>query len=107
MTDKELIKQELDTKNLKDFKAVLTTPEGRRFFYWLKDRCGENNTSFTGNSTTFFNEGQRNIALILDACCKAIGMDGVDLMHQAEKEYIILQMEIAEDIRRKQKQGGK
>ena len=62
------------------------------------EKCGQNRTSFTGNSDTFRREGERNIALTLEALCKTIGIEGVDLMHKAEKEYIILQMNILNEL---------
>ena len=54
-------------------KFQMSTPAGRRFMWRLLEKTGMYRTSFTGNSTTFFNEGQRNIglmmnALILQAC---------------------------------------
>ncbi|MEX8508461.1 MAG: endopeptidase [Leptothrix ochracea] len=48
-----------------DFKWIVSNKRGRRFAYRLLDRCGVFRSSFTGNSTTFFNEGQRNIGLHL------------------------------------------
>jgi len=59
-------REELDRHNeMKDLKAVLTTGPGRRVLWRLLCHCGMFKTSFTGNSTTFFNEGQRNIGLFL------------------------------------------
>jgi hypothetical protein len=52
--------QELD-----DIKLLLKQPEGIRFFKRLLERCHVFRTSFTGNSFTFFNEGERNIGLFL------------------------------------------
>lgn len=56
-----------------DMKTIMSTPVGRRFMWNLLAKAGVYRTSFTGNSTTFFNEGQRNIGLmyqsqILEAC---------------------------------------
>lgn len=103
---KELIKEQLDKKNLEDLKTVLSTKEGRRFFSWLLLECGRDVQDFKGNGRDIFLAGMRNVAMILVAVCKALDLAGVDLMHLAEREYIILQKQIAEDIRQKQK-GGK
>lgn len=46
---------------------VMSQPQGRLFIWTLADMCGESRTSFTGNSGTFFNEGQRNVWLRLKA----------------------------------------
>lgn len=48
-----------------DLKWVMSNKRGRRFVWRLMERTGIYRTSFTGNSTTFFNEGQRNIGLML------------------------------------------
>ncbi|NDF13319.1 MAG: endopeptidase [Proteobacteria bacterium] len=50
-----------------DLKWVMSNKRGRRFVWRLLDRAGIYRSSFTGNSTTFFNEGQRNIGLMLVA----------------------------------------
>lgn len=81
--------EKIDLQNLLDLKAVMKTPEGRRFFQWLVMRCGQDATSFTRDSRTYFNEGMRNVALILEGSMKALGLDGVDLLHKAEREYIV------------------
>lgn len=64
--------KEADTKEkrasereLKDFRAVMETAPGRRLIANMLDFCGFQKSSFTGNSTTFFNEGKREVALEL------------------------------------------
>ena len=52
---------------LDDVRFVMNAPQGRRFMNRLIEFCGVNRSSFTGNSTTFFNEGQRNVGLMLFA----------------------------------------
>lgn len=107
MTDeqiKQLITVELDKQNLKDIKEVMETPQGRRFFCWLIMQCGQNATSFTRDSRTYFNEGMRNVALILQGSMKALGLEGVDQMHTAEREYIVYQDKLKQEIRTKQGQ---
>jgi len=77
-----------------DLLFILNTPQGRRFFYSLLKKCGYEATSFTGNSTTFFNEGQRNIALLLLQEVSKLGNTGIELKHIAEKEYLFNQQDI-------------
>ncbi len=48
---------------LADIKRILDTDFGRRFVWRLLGLAGVFQTSFTGNSTTFFNEGKRDIGL--------------------------------------------
>lgn len=52
-------------KELDDIRFILSTPQGRRVYWRLLSQFGIFKTSFTGNSTTFFNEGQRNAGLFL------------------------------------------
>ena len=47
-----------------DFEWLMNDIRGRRFMWRLLSVSGVFTTSFTGNSTTFFNEGQRNIGLM-------------------------------------------
>jgi hypothetical protein len=48
-----------------DLKTILATAGGRRVIWWILEECGVYRTSFTGNSHTFFNEGKRQIGLML------------------------------------------
>ena len=50
---------------LDDMAALLATKGGRRIIWRYLDKCGVFRTSMTGNSQTFFNEGMRNIGLML------------------------------------------
>lgn len=95
---KEQVLIKLDEQNLLDLKAVMSTVEGRRFFSWMQMKCGQDCTSFTRDSRTYFNEGMRNIALLLKSCTNALGLDGVDLAQKAEREYVIYQEELKQEI---------
>jgi len=48
---------------LEDVKAFMSTEVGRRFVARLMDIAGIHRCSFTGNSTTFFNEGKREVGI--------------------------------------------
>jgi hypothetical protein len=94
-----LRKQELD-----DLQYVLNTPAGRRFFIRLLEKTGYNSSSFTGNSTTFFNEGKREIALLLLKDISVLGFIGLELKQAAEKEYLSNQLEL-ESLAKQQVKG--
>jgi len=49
----------------RDLALLLELPAGRNVLFWLLSQCGIYQTCFTGNSTTFFAEGQRSIGLRL------------------------------------------
>lgn len=70
------IKQERE-KELNDIKFILSTPQGLRFFQRFCEDGHIFKTSMTGNSYTYFNEGERNFALryfgdIVEACPEMI-----------------------------------
>lgn len=47
-----------------DLRSVMGTLAGRRFLWHiLDDLCQLHGGSFTGNSTTFYNEGRRSVAI--------------------------------------------
>ena len=52
-----------NNQELLDMRFILSTQQGRRFVWKNLTRAGIFQTSFTGNSTTFFNEGKRDIGL--------------------------------------------
>jgi hypothetical protein len=52
-------------RELDDLRRLMDTDYGRRHVWLQLCRCKIFETSFTGNNTTFFNEGQRNIGLML------------------------------------------
>lgn len=58
--------REINRKNeLNDVKKIMKTEQGRRFIYRILEQTGMFTTSFTGNSATYFKEGERNIGLWL------------------------------------------
>lgn len=52
-------------QEIEDFKWLMAHKQGRRLMSRLLASTGVFRTSMTGNSQTFFNEGQRNIGLML------------------------------------------
>lgn len=50
-------------QELKDLKDALENPSVQRVMWRFLSKAGLFSTSFTGNSTTFFNEGQRSFGL--------------------------------------------
>ena len=82
------------------YTKYLTGP----FFSWLLEKCGRDSQDFKGNSRDVFTAGMRNTAVMLIATAKHLGMDGLDLIHKAEREYVQLQFNILNDL--KHKTGG-
>jgi hypothetical protein len=69
LADKETVRKKgLDERlarrtELADVHALLSQRAGRRFVWRLLSECGVFKSSFTGNNSTFFNEGRRDIGL--------------------------------------------
>jgi hypothetical protein len=50
-------------QEVSDIRKILESDYGRRFVWRYLTTAGVFQTSFTGNSTTFFNEGRRDVGL--------------------------------------------
>lgn len=74
-------------KEIDDLTWLMNDKRGRRFMWRLLNRAHIYESSFTGNSHTFFNEGERNIGLRylaeIHANCAA---SYLDMMSEAQKE---------------------
>ena len=80
---------------LNDVRHVLSSVQGRRFVWMILDMAGVYRSSFTGNSTTFFNDGARNIGL-------RVLSDVMDAKPEA-----FLQMQQEDKKRKERKSNGK
>ena len=65
---------------------LLNMVEGRWFLWDLLETCGVFESSFTGNNTTFFLEGQRNIGLVLVNAIHEVSPDAYSLMVKEAKD---------------------
>ena len=52
-----------DTRLDESFRHVMSDPKGRHLIWWMMERAKVFSPCFTGNSTTFYNEGRREIGL--------------------------------------------
>ena len=78
---------ELHRLDQESLKNILKTVDGRWFLMRLLDATGVMSNTFTGNSTTFFNEGKRQVGLEILARITELGIEAVKLKQQAELEY--------------------
>lgn len=77
----------LRTQDLADLALVLAEPHGRRLVWRLLTMSGVFRSSFTGNSTTFFNEGRREVGLEILADVHEVGPDRyVEMMREAQRD---------------------
>jgi hypothetical protein len=82
---------ELDRKlaierEISDLRSVMGTPQGRRFMWRLLEKAGIYKSSMTGNSQTFFLEGQRNVGLYFMAGINDHCLDEYVLMLTENRE---------------------
>lgn len=83
-------REELNQKQqLEDIKTLASIPAGVRFFRQLLADGHVFTTSFTGNSTTFFLEGHRNLALqVFGKICEAAPQIVAELVVKTEDKEI-------------------
>jgi len=63
----QAVKQNENVEDMIDegLRELVSNRNGRELVWWMLSEAGIYQTSFTGNSTTFFNEGKRSIGLVL------------------------------------------
>lgn len=95
VANEEVAKKLQDRQKLKaeqhaaDIAWLLADVRGRRLYWRWLERTHIFKTSFTGNSETFFREGERNIGLILLE----------DLNVHAPEQYAVMSGEAAADAK--------
>jgi len=73
-------------QQMADIRLILETEQGRRFIWKYLSKCGVFRSSFTGNSNTFFREGERNIGLQLMEEVMAADADAYIKMAKENRE---------------------
>jgi hypothetical protein len=67
-----------------DIKWLMSSPRGRRLAWWLLDKAGVNRTSYSNSGSAMaFNEGQRNMGLMIQA----------DIVSMAPERYMDMLVE--------------
>ena len=75
-------------QEIEDLRDIMAMPQGMRFLRRLMEIGHVFSTSFTGNSKTYFNEGMRNMALmVFNDICEASPNRARDIMIKKEGEY--------------------
>lgn len=72
-----------EKERLQGLAQIMQSREGRAWMYEHLAMCGAFRSSFTGNSETFFREGERNVSLRITA----------DLMAHHEEGYVLMMQE--------------
>ncbi len=80
----------LQERRISDLKKILSSEEGRRWVYGLLEKCYVFHTVMTGNSYTFFNEGMRQVGLMIMDEISHVGPDTYSNMHQESFKWLDL-----------------
>lgn len=71
-----------------DLRKILDTAEGLRFLWRVLEASGIYRTTFTGNSTSFFNEGRRSIGLEIKADLMEVDPDHEGRMAREHRDWM-------------------
>ncbi|TDY26295.1 hypothetical protein B0G81_6805 [Paraburkholderia sp. BL6665CI2N2] len=80
--------KQLDDRRRNGLRQIMATPDGRAWMWALLGDCGIFRSCFTGNSTTFFNEGKREIGLPIMA----------DLTEHFTEQYLLMAKEAKQNV---------
>lgn len=89
----EYIQAQMRRKDEEALRDLLDSPSGRWFLMRMFDKTKLISNSFTGNSSTFFNEGRRAVGVELMNEITCLGLDAFTKKQLAEREYILQQQE--------------
>lgn len=73
-------------QQIDDLQKLMALPAGRRFVARLLEMSGTARNSFTGSSTTFYNEGRRSIGVELEAEVKDLAFENYIAMLQEQRK---------------------
>lgn len=78
----------IEDRDIEDVSWVLSTKQGRRFYWRLMQKSGLDRISLVpSQQETGFREGERNVALRLKALAKQAGLETYQLMEKESEEY--------------------
>lgn len=89
----EYIQAQMRKKDAEALNELLASPSGRWFLMRMFDKTKLVSNSFTGNSSTFYNEGRRSVGVELMNEITCLGLTAFDMKQLAEREYILQQQE--------------
>ena len=73
-------------QQVEDMRWLMKQAQGRRFMARLLEMSGTERNSFTGSSTTFYNEGRRSVGVELSDEIKAAAFDDFIVMLQEQHQ---------------------
>lgn len=89
----DFIQKQMRRKDAEALRDLLNNPNGRWFLMRMFDKTKLVSNSFTGNSSTFYNEGRRAVGVELMNEISCLGLEAFDKKQLAEREYILQQQE--------------
>lgn len=81
-------------QRLNQLRWLMSHPEGRAIWCWLKELTRYNISNSTGNSREYNYNGRRDVMVDMEAYADLLGLDGLRLRHAAEMEFAIYMQEL-------------
>lgn len=79
--------EQVALKKVSDWKWLMSQARGRRLIWRLLEETGLYRSSFTGNSETFFREGERNVGLKIVAILTTHCLEDYSKMMVEQRDY--------------------
>jgi len=101
----KFVRKILADKDKGALQTLLEAEEGRWFIARLLKTEGLHTSGFTGNSSTFYNEGRRSVAVDIYQNIKTLlGVDGIRALHKAQEDLIEFEARAVEMAKAKEEQ---
>ena len=101
------VRKILADKDKAALQNLLETEDGRWFIARLLKTEGLHTSGFTGNSSTYYNEGRRSVAVDIYTNIKTLlGVDGIRALHKAQEDLMEFESRALEMAKAKEEQDG-
>ena len=101
------VRQAIADEDKGALEVLLKSHEGRWFIARLMKNEGLTTTAFTGNSSTFYNEGRRAVVVeIYQNIKRLLGVEGIKLLHSAQEELMEFEEKALELAEQKEANNG-
>ena len=101
------VRKALADKDKAALQTLLETEDGRWFIARLLKTEGFHTSGFTGNSSTFYNEGRRSVAVDIYTNIRTLlGVDGIKQLHKAQEDMLEFEERALEMAKVKEEEHG-
>ena len=101
------VRKAIADKDKAALQTLLETEDGRWFIARLLKTEGFHTSGFTGNSSTYYNEGRRSVAVDIYSNIKTLlGVDGIRALHRAQEDLMEFETRALEMAKEKEERDG-